>query len=75
MPIHKMLEKADRILKRGRIERLDGGRFNVIGDHGTYTLVQSIDGKVHCNCPGYIEKGVCSHSLAVTKYLQYYKGK
>ncbi len=61
-----MLDKAERLLKAGRIERLDTGHYNVIGDHGTYTLVLR-DGRVYCTCPGFREKGVCSHSLAVMK--------
>jgi hypothetical protein len=69
LPIHKMLDKADRLLKSGRIERLDGGHYNVIGDHGTYSLTVR-DGRVYCSCPGYQEKGVCSHSLAVMKMTQ-----
>lgn len=66
VPLYKMLDKAERLLKAGRIERLDGGHYNVIGDHGTYTLVVR-NGRVYCSCPGYQEKGVCSHSLAVMK--------
>jgi hypothetical protein len=69
MPIYKMLDKAERLLKSGRIERLDGGHYNVIGDHGTYTLVVR-DKRVYCSCPGFQEKGVCSHSLAVMKMTQ-----
>ena len=69
MPLYKMLDKAERLLKAGRIERLDTGHYNVIGDHGTYTLVVR-DGRVYCSCPGYQEKGVCSHSLAVMKLTQ-----
>jgi hypothetical protein len=68
-PLYKMLDKAERLLKAGRIERLDSGHYNVIGDHGTYTLVVR-DGRVYCSCPGYQEKGVCSHSLAVMKLTQ-----
>jgi predicted nucleic acid-binding Zn finger protein len=68
-PLHKMLDKADRLLKAGRIERLESGHFNVIGDHGTYTLVVR-NGRVYCSCPGFQEKGVCSHSLAVLKLTQ-----
>ncbi|MCX6649390.1 MAG: SWIM zinc finger family protein [Candidatus Bathyarchaeota archaeon] len=69
VPLYKMLDKAERLLKAGRIERLDGGHYNVIGDHGTYTLVVR-NGRVYCSCPGYQEKGVCSHSLAVMKLTQ-----
>ena len=69
MPLQNMLDKADRLLKGGRIERLDSTHFNVIGDHGTYTIVFK-EGRVFCNCPGFQGKGMCSHSLAVMKLLQ-----
>jgi len=36
-----MLEKARKLVRNGRVERLDGERFNVIGDHGTYNVVQN----------------------------------
>ncbi len=74
VPLQKMLEKADRLLRANRIERLDSGHYNVIGDHGTYTLVER-DGRVYCSCPGFQGKGVCSHSLAVMKLTQGGKGK
>ncbi len=74
VPLYRMLDKADRLLKSGRIERLDGGHFNVIGDHGTYTLVVR-NGRVYCSCPGFQEKGVCSHSLAVMKLNQGPRGR
>jgi predicted nucleic acid-binding Zn finger protein len=64
-----MIEKADKLLRNGRIERLDATHFNVIGDHGTYTVVLK-EKRVYCSCPGYQGKGVCSHSLAVMKLPQ-----
>jgi len=60
-----MIEKARRLLESGRMERLDHERFNVVGDHGTYTVVQTYDGKITCNCLGFAKKGKCSHSAAV----------
>ena len=74
MPLYKMLDKAERLIKAGRIERLDSGHYNVIGDHGTYTLVVR-DNRVYCTCPGFREKGVCSHSLAVMKLTQNTRGR
>jgi hypothetical protein len=65
MSMERMIEKARRLLKGGRVERLDNGRFNVIGDHGTYTVVQALDGTITCSCPGFMDKGRCSHSTAV----------
>jgi hypothetical protein len=64
-PRDRMLEKAKMLVRNGRVERLDNDRFNVIGNHGTYNVVETPEGKLACNCPGYREKGRCSHSYAV----------
>ena len=61
----RMLEKARKLVRNNRVEQLDGGRYNVIGDHGTYNVVQDPDGRMACSCPGYRDKGNCSHSTAV----------
>ena len=62
---YKVLEKAKRLIKNGQVEQLDNGRYNVIGDHGTYNVVESPSGIMVCSCPGYRDKGSCSHSTAV----------
>lgn len=65
MPLDEMIEKARKLIESGRIERLDHEHFNVIGNHGTYTVAKTFDGKVACNCPGFASKGRCSHAAAV----------
>lgn len=65
MSLNRMVEKARRLLESGRVEHIGGGRYNVIGDHGTYTVAQDYKGKITCNCPGFRSKGRCSHSAAV----------
>jgi hypothetical protein len=60
-----MVDKAMRLIKAGRVERLTERRYNVIGDHGTYSVVKTKDGKVSCSCPGFQRRGRCSHSTAV----------
>ncbi|MFB0558457.1 MAG: SWIM zinc finger family protein [Candidatus Bathyarchaeia archaeon] len=65
MPLEVMIDKAMRLIKAGRVERLDDRRYNVIGDHGTYTVVQTREGRVSCNCPGFLSRRRCSHSAAV----------
>ncbi len=65
MPVERMVEKARKLLESKKVERLDIGVFNVVGDHGTYIVVESYDGKISCNCPGFMSKGRCSHSMAV----------
>ena len=66
---YKVIDKAKRLVKNGQVEQLDNGRYNVIGDHGTYNVVEAPDGKMACSCMGYREKGSCSHSTAVNIVL------
>ena len=65
MPLDAMIDKAMRLLKAGRVERLSNRQFNVIGDHGTYNVVRNHEGKTSCSCPGFQSRGRCSHSTAV----------
>ncbi|HIE14941.1 TPA: hypothetical protein EYP70_06680 [Candidatus Bathyarchaeota archaeon] len=65
MPLDKMIKKAYRLIKDGRIERVGDGTYNIIGDHGTYIVATGFDGTVSCSCPGFTKKRRCSHSLAV----------
>jgi hypothetical protein len=59
------LEKARRLVESRRVEVLGQGVFNVIGDHGTYTVVQDHTGKLSCSCLGFLKKARCSHVTAV----------
>jgi hypothetical protein len=65
MPINRLIEKARRLVESHRVESLGQGVYNVIGDHGTYTVVQDYTGKLSCSCPGYMKKGKCSHVTAI----------
>ena len=60
-----MIEKAYDLVRRRRVEQVGDGVYNVIGEHGTYTVVKKIDGTISCNCPGFVKRRRCSHSLAV----------
>jgi hypothetical protein len=60
-----MFEKAYGLLQKKRVEQIDQGLYNVVGDHGTYTVAQRIDGTVNCSCLGFVRRRRCSHSLAV----------
>jgi hypothetical protein len=62
----KVLAKAKKLVRDNRVELLDNGNYNVIGDHGTYNVVIGLTGIIACNCPGYRDKGSCSHSTAVS---------
>jgi hypothetical protein len=65
MPLDKMVEKAQKFIKSSRVEALGQGTYNVIGDHGTYTVVQDYSGNISCNCPGFLTNKKCSHATAV----------
>jgi predicted nucleic acid-binding Zn finger protein len=65
MRIDRLFEKAERLVASGRVEPLGGGVYNIIGDHGTYTVVQDHTGKLSCSCPGFLQKAKCSHVIAV----------
>jgi hypothetical protein len=65
LPQNVVREKALRLLRAERVERLSFDRFNVVGDHGTYIVARNQDGRVNCTCPGFQSRRRCSHSMAV----------
>lgn len=65
MSLEHMIRKAYELICKKRIEEIGDGIYNVIGGHGTYTVVRGVNGSIACNCPGFISKKRCSHSLAV----------
>jgi hypothetical protein len=69
----RMLEKAKMLVRNNRVEHLDDHRYNVIGDHGTYSVVVNKDGKTSCNCPGFRGRRRCSHSAALDIILSIQK--
>ncbi len=66
----KVMEKAKRLVRDGRVELLDSGNYNVIGDHGTYNVAINMRGQIACTCLGFRDKGSCSHSTAVGMLLR-----
>ena len=42
----KVMDKAKRLVRDGRVELLDSGNYNVIGDHGTYNVVINQKGHI-----------------------------
>jgi uncharacterized Zn finger protein len=70
VPAERLIKKARKLAETGRVEALAIGVYNVIGDHGTYTVAQDHTGKLSCNCPGYLQKHKCSHITAVMLLTQ-----
>ncbi len=60
-----LFEKARKLAENGRVEFLGNGVYNVVGDHGTYTVAEDHTGKLSCNCQGFLQKKQCSHAVAV----------
>ena len=60
-----LFDKARKLADSGRVEFLGNGVYNVVGDHGTYTVAQDFTGKLSCNCQGFLTKKQCSHAVAV----------
>jgi hypothetical protein len=60
-----LFEKARKLADTGRVEFLGNGVYNVVGDHGTYTVAEDHTGKLSCNCQGFLLKHRCSHVVAV----------
>jgi hypothetical protein len=65
-----LYDKARKLAESGRIEFLGNGVYNVVGDHGTYIVAETPTGKLNCNCPGFLQKGRCSHALAVMLFAK-----
>lgn len=65
MTLDKIIEKAYYLISGRRVEQIEEGVYNVVGEHGTYTVVKGLDGSITCNCPGFTSRKKCSHSLAV----------
>lgn len=60
-----LYEKAIKLAQSGRVEFLNTGLYNVVGDHGTYAVAVDHTGQLSCNCLGFLQKNRCSHTLAV----------
>jgi hypothetical protein len=72
-----MLQKARKLLETHRVEFLGNDIYNVIGDHGTYSVAVDYTGKISCNCQGFLSKGKCSHAQAVAMRIgrRAYRGR
>jgi hypothetical protein len=70
-----LYEKARKLAESGRVENLGNGIYNVVGDHGTYTVAMDYTGKLSCNCPGYLQKARCSHLEAVALLTKHRRRK
>jgi hypothetical protein len=66
----RMIQKAYDLIQKRKVEGIGDELYNVVGDHGTYTVARKVNGTVNCNCPGFVTRRRCSHSLAVMMLIQ-----
>jgi len=66
--LERMSQKAFKLVKQGRVVKMDNDRYEVVGDHGIYTVARNNAGKLHCTCQGFQTRGRCSHVVAVMIY-------
>ncbi|MBO3803407.1 MAG: SWIM zinc finger family protein [Candidatus Brockarchaeota archaeon] len=75
MGIDRMMEKAMKLVKQSRVYRTDIGQYEVVGDHGTYRVVKTPDGMLHCSCLGFQQRKKCSHVGAVVIFESRHREK
>ena len=68
MGIDRMMEKAYKLVRQGRVHKTDFQQYEVVGDHGTYTVFKTADDVLHCSCLGFMERKKCSHVGAVVLF-------
>ncbi len=65
----RIINKAAWLLEDGRVVKISDYMFYVMGRKNRH-IVKVENGKLICTCPGYREKGICSHVVAVSTLLK-----
>jgi hypothetical protein len=64
-----MLKKAETLLQTKNVFQLSCSAFAVDGFNGSYLVKILPSGALTCTCPGFKERKVCSHIIAVSLML------
>ena len=67
--LRRMVDKAAWLIETGRVVRISNIMFYVMGKRNRH-IVKIEGDKLACTCPGYKDKGICSHVLAVMAILE-----
>jgi len=69
----RMINKAAWLLEDGRVVKISDYMFYVMGRKNRH-IVKVENGELICTCPGFKDKGICSHVVAVSTLLKLDKG-
>lgn len=67
--LQKIVDKAAWLIETGRVVKISDYMFYVMGRKNRHIVKVERDG-LACTCPGYKEKKVCSHVVAVMAVLE-----
>lgn len=69
----RMINKAAWLITTGRVVRISNYMFYVMGRRNRH-IVKLGGNKLACTCPGYKERSMCSHVVAVSAILEMHDG-
>jgi len=67
--LRKIVDKAAWLIETGRVVKISDYMFYVMGRKNRH-IVKIEGDKLVCTCPGYKEKNICSHVVAVMAILE-----
>ncbi len=67
--LEKIINKAAWLLEDGRVVKISDVLYYVMGRKNRH-MVRVEGGKLYCTCPGFKEKGICSHVVAVSAVME-----
>lgn len=69
-----MISKAAWLIKEGRVVKISDVMYYVKGRKNRH-IVQVNGDALTCTCPGYKERGICSHVIAVSTVMKLEEGR
>jgi hypothetical protein len=72
--MNRLVSKAAWLIHEGRIVRISDVLYYVVGRKNRH-LVRVEGGKLSCTCNGYRERGICSHTIAVSTIMRLTSGR
>jgi len=64
-----MVSKAAWLIEEGRVVKISDVMYYVMGRRNRH-IVRVEGGRFMCTCPGFKERGICSHVLAVSTLVK-----
>jgi len=64
------IRKAKALIQTRNVFQLNACTFTVDGNHGSYLVRVLPSGRLDCTCPGFKERQICTHALAVCMLIE-----